>query len=291
MKFLALSVLCLASLQAQTAPPQTRTPVLPDLPDAASVASCEDGHVITMAEMRGVLLAVDNPQASANVREFLNQWCMMRKLARLARDEKLDQESPTREQLLWSQNYVLAQAEISHVANPIVPGEEEKAYYDEHKSQYQQVKTYAIYIAFSNAAASQTAGDGKKILSEPEAKAKAEALLEQIRKGADFRKLAKANSDDETSRDKDGFFNDLKPTDPMPDSIRTAIFSLKKGETTDVIPQPNGFYIFRAEDVTYKPFEEVRDQVDRALKHERADQWMRTIQAETKAAILTDKIK
>lgn len=244
-----------------------------------------------MAEMRGVLVAVNNPQASTNIPEFLNQWCMMRKLAGLARDEKLDKESPTREQLLWSENYVLAQAEITHVANPIVPGDEEQAYYEGHKSQYEQVKTYAIYIAFSNAAASQTGSDGKKILSESEAKAKAEGLLEQIRKGADFKKLAKTNSDDEMSRDKDGFFNDLKPTDPMPDSIRTAIFSLKKGETTEVIPQPNGFYIFHAEDIAFKPYEEVRDQVDRALKQERADKWMRNIQAETKATILTDKIK
>jgi peptidyl-prolyl cis-trans isomerase C len=291
MKFLALFFLCLSGLAAQTAPPQSHAPALPDLPDTASVASCPDGHVITMAEMRGVLAAVDNPQASANVREFLNQWCMMRKLAGLARDEKLDQESPTREQLLWSENYVLAQAEITHMANPTVPGDEEMAYYYEHKSQYEQVKTYAIYIAFSNAAASQTGSDGKRILSEAEAKAKAEALLEQIRKGADFKKLAKEDSDDEMSRDKDGFFNDLKPTDPMPDSIRTAIFGLKKGETTDVIPQPNGFYIFRAEDITYKPYEEVRDQVDRALKQQRADKWMRSVQAETKATILTDKIK
>lgn len=244
-----------------------------------------------MAEMRGLIIAIDNPQSSANLHGFLDQWCMTRKLAHLAQDEKLDQESPTREQLLWTQNFVLAQAELNHIANPIVPGDEEMAYYDQHKSQYEQVKTYAIYVAFSNAAASQTGSDGKKILSEAEAKAKITSLLQQIRKGADFKKLAKENSDDEQSQKKDGFFGNLKPTDAMPDSIRNAIFSLKAGETTDVIAQPNGFYIFRAEEVTYKPYSEVRDQVDRALKQERADKWMRTTQAETKATILTDKIK
>jgi parvulin-like peptidyl-prolyl isomerase len=244
-----------------------------------------------MAELRGILLAIDNPQASANLREFLNQWCMTRHLARLAQDEKLDQESPTREQLIWSQNFVLAQAELNHIANPVVTGDEEMAYYDQHKSQYEQVETYAIYIAFSNAAASQTGSDGKKILSEDQAKAKITSLLEQIRKGADFKKLAKENSDDEQSQKKDGFFGDLKPTDAMPDSIRNSIFSLKPGEITDVIAQPNGFYIFRAEEITFKPYAEVRDQVDRALKQERADKWMRTTQAETKATILTDKIK
>ncbi len=68
--------------------------------------------------------------------------------------------------------------------------DEEDRYYEAHKSDYKQVKTYAIYIAFSNAAASQTGSDGKKILSEADAKAKASTLLEQIRKGADFKKLA-----------------------------------------------------------------------------------------------------
>lgn len=291
MKFLASFVLCLSGLYAQTAPPPAPAPAIPDLPDSASVASCDDGHVITMGEMRGVLMAVNNPQATANLKGFLNQWCMMRKLARMAQEGKLDKESPTKEELLWSQNYVLAQAEMNHEANPIVPMEDEKGYYDAHKAQYEQVKTDAIYIAFSNAAASQVSTDGKKILSEADAKAKAAALLDEVRKGADFKKLAKENSDDDASREKDGFFGDLKPTDPMPDTLRAAIFKLKQGETTDVLAQPNGFYLFKAEEITYKPFEQVRDEVDRALKQERFDAWMRGIQEQSKAAILTDKIK
>lgn len=291
MKIVASFVLCLAGLYAQTPPSQANPPALPDLPDKAAVASCDDGHVITMAEMRGLLVAVNNPQAAANPKEFLNQWCMMRKLARLAQEDKLDQESPTKEELIWSESYVLAQAEMNNQANPIIPTEDEKKYYEEHKSEYEQVKTYAIYIAFSNAAASQVGSDGKKILSEAEAKAKATALLEQIRKGADFKKLARENSDDDTSRAKDGFFSDLKPTDPMPDAIRSAVFKLKPGETTDVIAQPNGFYLFRADSISYKPYEEVRDQVNHELKQDRVNQWMRTIQAQSKATILTDKVK
>jgi peptidyl-prolyl cis-trans isomerase C len=289
MKFFALSALCLAALYAQTAPGPAKPPALPDLPDGTPVASFDDGSIMTMGELRGILIAVNNPQAAANIQGFLDQLAMYRKMAHLAEEEKLDKESPVKEELLFARINVLAQAEISHQANPVVAIDDVKKYYEAHKADYQQVKAYVIYIAFSNSAAAQGGSDGKKILSEAEAKAKATLLLDQIRKGADFKKLAKENSDDETSRAKDGFFGDLKPTDPMPDSIRAAIFKLKPGQTTDVIGQPNGFYLFRAEEVTFKPFAEVHDQADRAYKDELLKKWMDQMQT-TKATILNPKL-
>jgi parvulin-like peptidyl-prolyl isomerase len=289
MKFIALSVLCLAALCAQTAP---TAPALPDLPDGTPVASCDDGKIITMGELHGLLVAANNPEGAANVSGFLDQWCMVRKLSRLAEEDKLDKDSPVKEEVLYATTFVKAQAEISHQANPIVMNDEEDRYYEAHKSDYKEVKTYDIYIAFSNAAASQTGSDGKKILSEADAKAKASALLEQIRKGADFKKLAKENSDDETSRAKDGFFAELKATDSgVPEAIRAAILKLNTGETSDVIPQPNGFYLFRADEVKFKPFTDVRDQVDRAYKNDRLKQWMDQIKSNSKATILNPKLK
>jgi parvulin-like peptidyl-prolyl isomerase len=290
MRFLALTVLCLATLYAQTAPPQSKGAALPDLPDSTPVASFDDGYIMTMGELRGILTAVGNPQAAADIQAFLDQWGMFRKMAHLALEDKLDKESPVKEELLYANTSVLAQAEITHHGNPILGGDEVDRYYDAHKANYQQVKTYAIYIAFSNSAAGQVGSDGKKMLSEAEAKAKAEALLAQIRKGADFKKLARENSDEEISRAKDGFFGDLKPTDSsIPDSIRAALFKLKQRETTDVIGQPNGFYLFRAEEVTFRPLKEVRDQVDRAYKDEQLKMWMEGM-SKTKATILNPKL-
>jgi parvulin-like peptidyl-prolyl isomerase len=289
MKFIALSALCLAALCAQTAPPPA---ALPDLPDGTPVASCPDGYIVTMGELRGLLIAVGNTQAASNIHGFLDQWCMIRKMAQLADEEKLDKESPVREEVLYALKFTLAQAEINRQANPVVGNDDEDRYYESHKSDYKEVKAYTIYIAFSNAAASQTGTDGKKILSEADAKAKASALLEQIRKGADFKKLARENSDDETSRAKDGFFGDLRPTNPgVPDAIRAALFKLNSGETTDVIPQPNGFYLFRAEEAKVTPYSEVRDQVDRAYKDERFKKWMDQMHSEVKATVLNPKLK
>jgi peptidyl-prolyl cis-trans isomerase C len=292
MKVFALSVLCLGCALAQTAAPQAppKAAALPDLPADTKIAAFDDGTVMTMGELRGILSNLDVQQrqgAVANIQGFLDEWALLHKVAQLALTDKLDQESPIKEQLLYARTLVLYQAEVQHQGNPTrIDGDEVDQYYAGHKEKYQQVKTDAIYIAFSNSAASQTGSDGKKILSEAEAKAKIAGLLEQIRKGADFKKLAKENSDDETSRAKDGYFATLSPADNIPDAIRTAVFALKTGETTDVIGQPNGFYLFRAEEIAFKPLSEVRDQIYQTLKTERLEKWMAKMHNETKAKIL-----
>jgi peptidyl-prolyl cis-trans isomerase C len=294
MKVFALFVLCLGCALAQTAAPQAppKAAALPDIPDKTPVVAFDDGTVMTMGELRGMLTNLDAQQrqgAVADLHAFLDQWAMFLKIAQMALTDKLDQGSPVKEQLLFARTNVLAQAEIQRQSNPTrIEGEEIDKYYAMHKDKYRQVKTYTIYISFSNSAASQTGSDGKKILSEADAKAKITGLLEQIRKGADFKKLAKANSDDDLSRAKDGYLATLSPGDSsgIPDAIRTAVFALKAGETTDVIWQANGFYIFRAEEINFKPLPEVRDQIYDAIKAERFQQWMTGLRNDTKAKIL-----
>jgi peptidyl-prolyl cis-trans isomerase C len=298
MKVFALSVLCLGCALAQTAAPQApptsqappKAAALPDIPEKTPVVAFDDGTVLTMGEVRGLLTTLDSQQrqsAVANMHAFLDQWALFHKIAQMALTDKLDQESPVKEQLLYFRTNVLAQAEIQRQSNPNgVDGIEIDQYYAAHKDKYRRVKTDAINIAFSNSAASQTGSDGKKILSEAEAKAKITGLLEQIRKGADFRTLAKENSDGETSRAKDGYFATLSPTDNIPDAIRTAVFALKAGETTGVIWQANGFYIFRAAEIDFKPLSEVRDQIFDAIKAERFQKWMSSVANDTKAKIL-----
>jgi peptidyl-prolyl cis-trans isomerase C len=303
MKVFALSALCLGCAWAQTAvpppmlqaPPGTAKPAsLPDLPDKTEVAAFDDGAVLTMGELRGLLSNLETQarqQAVSNLPEFLNQWALFHKLANIALTDKLDQDSPVKEQLLFARTNVLAQAEIQRQSNPArIEGDEIERYYAQHKDKYKQVKVDAIYISFSNAAKSQSGSDGKKILSEAEAKTKITGLLAQIRKGADFKKLAMENSDDEISRAKDGVFGTLTIADNIPDAIRAAVFALKTGETTDVIWQANGFYLFRAEDVSVKPLSEVRDEVYTTIKADHFQKWIEGVRSQTKAKILNPAI-
>ncbi len=289
--FCLLAFASVSAMYAQSAPAAVGPPpAMPDLPDDSVVAIFGDGTKFTMGDFKKVYAALPpiNQQMALRDRElWLHQWELLRKLTKMAEDAKLDQESPYKENLAYSRMNVLATAQINAAMNRIViePGEIVK-YYDSNKVKYTVVRVKAIYIAFSDDAAASGTSKGKKPLTEAEAKAKATKLLDAIKGGADFVKLVKENSDDETSRQKDGEFATLHSTDNIPDAFRKAVFALKKGEITEPLKQPNGFYLLRAEEVMVRPLSEVRDEVYSELKNIRSDEWLRGIDHEAKVQIV-----
>jgi peptidyl-prolyl cis-trans isomerase C len=288
MKFLCSFVFA-GALMAQTAPAPTPPPPppanLPDLPDDSVVATFSDGTKVTMAEVRGFYSILSPQQQQAVLRDlnaFLHQWGVMRRLAQIGVEKKLNERSPYKEAIEQQRMNVLSQAAINDTLNTVVvdPADISK-YYDSNQAKYTQVKVKSIYIAYS-----ETPGTGpKKKLTEPEAKAKATKLLAAIRGGADFVKLVKENSEDETSREKNGDFATLRFSDNIPDAFREAIFKLKQGETTEPLKQPNGYYLFRAEEITVKPLSDVRDEIYNDLKNQKWGEWMAKINSENQVTL------
>jgi peptidyl-prolyl cis-trans isomerase D len=81
-----------------------------------------------------------------------------------------------------------------------------------------------------------------------EARAKAEQVLAQLNKGADFTKLAAQNSDDPGTRDRGGdlgFFERGQMIKPFED----AAFSLKPGQLSAVVATRYGFHIIKVDEV------------------------------------------
>jgi parvulin-like peptidyl-prolyl isomerase len=225
--------------------------------------------------------------ALRNREQWLHQWELFRKLTKMAEEAKLDEESPYKETLTYQRMSVLATAQINATMNKVVVEPDEIVkYYDSNKLKYTQVRVKAIYIAFSDEAASSSATKGKKTLTEAEAKAKAAKLLAAIKGGADFGKLVKDNSDDETSRQKDGDFATLRSSDNIPDAFRAAVFALQKGEVSEPLKQPNGFYLLRAEEITVRPLSEVRDDIYTELKNTHSDEWLRGMDRDAKVQIV-----
>src|ERR1035438_5521394 len=287
--FCLLAFASLGALFAQTAP--APPPALPNLPDEREVAVFGDGTKLTMGEFKRIYEALppaNQQMALRNRAQWLHQWELLRKLTKMAEDAKLDEQSPYKENLAYARMNVLATAEIGAAINLIVvePAEIVK-YYDSNKRKYTHVRVKAIYIAFSDDAASDSKGKGKRPLTEAEAKAKAGKLLAAIKGGADFVKLVKENSDDETSREKDGDFATLHASDNIPDAFRAAVFALKQGDVSEPLKQPNGFYLLRAEEVTVRPLSEVRDEIYTELKNIRSDEWLRGMDREAQVRILS----
>jgi len=255
-------------------PAAERPQILPEIPDATVIATFDDGVQFTMGEFRK-FYAILPPQNQQNAlrdrRTFLQHWAFMRKLSLMADQQKLDQESPSKEALAYNHMVVMSQAKLNDALNAIVVNPKDIVlHYELGKENYKQVRVKTIYFAFSSA--QETAG--KKPLTEDAAKAKAQKVLAGLRTGGDFLKAVKEHSDDEMSRTKDGDFATLRPSDNIPDVIKSAVFALKDGEITEPVRQPNGFYLFRAEEVSYRPLSQVREEISGTLKQQQYRDWL-----------------
>jgi peptidyl-prolyl cis-trans isomerase C len=252
-------------------------PAAGENPTPETVVATIEGKKMTYGELEHFMQGLP-PQtrqaAMRNRKQFIQQFALMERLSELAEKSKLDERSPYKEAIAFNRMNILMQAQINETYNAFpVLREEEQKFYDENKSKYEQVTLKVIYIPFSSHAAG-AAVEGQKHLTEEEAKNKAAELVKEIKGGADFVKLVKENSEDATSKAKDGDFGTLSRSDNLPESIRSVVFSLKVGEVSEPARQPNGFYIFRAEAVSSKPYAAVREQIFNELKNAKLKAWM-----------------
>jgi peptidyl-prolyl cis-trans isomerase C len=278
----SLFFLFAAAVWAQSAAPQAVSPASPAsapaaLPQDTVVATFGDGRNLTVGELDSFLAAMPPNMAQAARRDrraFVQQFALMHRLSEMAERAKLDQQSPTREALAFNRMYLLMNAQLHEVLTTInVPPAEVQSFYNARKDRYTQVKVKAIYIRFS--ADQPAAGTPEpKHLTEADAQAKTLKLRAAIAGGADFVKLVKENSEDPVSAAKDGDFGTLRSTDNLPDAIRGAVFALKQGEVSEPVKQPNGFYLFRAQEVAVQPLAEVQEEVVNELKQAHFKTWM-----------------
>ncbi|MDR1888455.1 MAG: SurA N-terminal domain-containing protein [Zoogloeaceae bacterium] len=146
------------------------------------------------------------------------------------------------------------------------PDDELKAWYEGHRDQFaikpEERRASHILLLTENA-------DKAKV------KADAEALLAEVRKEPGrFAELAKTRSQDPGSAAQGGdlgFFRHQDMVKPFAD----ATFALKVGEVSAVVESSFGFHIIRLDEIRpgqYKPFAEVRKEVEAELQRQNAAQ-------------------
>lgn len=251
---LALAAALSAStlLMGQTAPPA----VDPER-ENSTVVAVVDGQPLTLGEVRAFLNAMP-PQsrttALQNPEEFLRQYALMGKLTQVAETNRLSEETPYKEQLEYHRRMVLSTAGINLVSQQVsVTDAETRSYYEAHKNDFTEVRVKVIYLPFLNTTPS--AGETRTSLTESEALALAQKLVGDLRGGADFVEMVKQHSKDEASKAKDGDFATLKMTDSIPQAVKDVVFTLETGGISDPVRQPNGYYIFRAEEKKLPEYE------------------------------------
>lgn len=137
---------------------------------------------------------------------------------------------------LISVNYVELNADDINVES--VTEDDVKAYYEQNKAQYVEPEKRRIsHILIDNSE------------DDDAAKAKAQALHEQLEQGADFAQLAESSSDDEVSAEVGGDLEWIE-RDVMDPEFEDAAFALeKKGDISDVVASEFGYHIIKLTDI------------------------------------------
>src|SRR6202011_4757785 len=148
-----------------------------------------------------------------------------------------------------------------------------EAYYDQHRDQYrvdQQAKVSHILIKTPLPAAEGKV-DEKGVAA---AQQRAQDLLKQLKAGAKFEDLARKYSEDPGSAKEGGSLGWIGKGRTVPE-FEKAAFSLPKGQISDLVKSSYGFHIIRVDDrqdAHMKTLEEVKDQIEPVLKHQKAQQ-------------------
>ncbi len=106
-----------------------------------------------------------------------------------------------------------------------------------------------------------------------EVQARAEALVEEARDGADFAALAQEHSDDEGTKPLGGDLGLVAPGQMVPE-FENAAFALEQDEISDPVSSMFGLHIIKATEKsggTSQPLVDVRDDIIDLLKQESAD--------------------
>jgi peptidyl-prolyl cis-trans isomerase D len=157
--------------------------------------------------------------------------------------------------------YVLVDVEQLRARAAVLPTEVEKYYRDNEPQWATPAQVRASHILLET--------EGK---DEAAVRARAEALLKQIKAGADFAALANKESEDEVSNTKGGDL-DFFGRGRMVKEFEDVAFSLPVGQVSDVVKSSFGFHIIKVTDKkpeSRKSLDEVRQQITDQLAYERA---------------------
>lgn len=232
---------------------EARTQALEQMIDEKLLVGVAQGLGMTVEESK-VQNALDDIRKRGNLTE--------EQLAEMLKQEGRTMEEykeRIRHQILISQIINL------EVRSRIKISEKEIAdYYDAHRKDFwAPSKVHARHILFIL----DEGLEEEQVLKKQQ---KAAEALAKIRDGAEFVEIARQYSEDVTART-GGDLGILEKGKMVPE-FEEAVFSLKKGEVSDIVRSPYGLHIIQVEEVIPGapiPFDEVSGQIEETLKQER----------------------
>jgi peptidyl-prolyl cis-trans isomerase C len=206
----------------------------------------------------------DSPELRSRVREELINREI---LAQEAQRRGLDKQAEVTTRMDVARQEILVSAYLNDYlkANPVTE--------DAMKKEFERVKTQLPAREYK----------AHHILVEKEDEAK--GLIAQIKKGANFEKLASANSKDQGSKGKGGEL-DWSPAERYVKPFGDALGKLKKGQVTDAPVQSQfGWHVIRLDDerATKVPgYDEVKPQLQQMMQNQAIQKAVADLRAKAK---------
>jgi peptidyl-prolyl cis-trans isomerase C len=201
-------------------------------------------------------------QVAAQKGQFPNEEAYKKALQQTGLTEAMLRQQ-AREQIA-AQKYVQTKV----VPNVNVTEHATKDFYEQNKDKIHSPERMHLRHILIRVAQQATPADKEK------AKAKAEDLLKQIQGGADFAKLAQANSDDPNSKANGGDLGWVSPGQTPP-TFEKAAMALKANQVSPVVESPFGYQIIQLlerQPSAAVPYEQVKDRIGMMLKQKQAQE-------------------
>ncbi|QQS54589.1 MAG: peptidylprolyl isomerase [Candidatus Competibacteraceae bacterium] len=219
---------------------------------------------ITVVDYQKALLGLPPKQRAGiehdltTLQEFLLELYIEKRLVREAERLKMPDQPDIQARLQMVQRKVLVNAVVDQFkAGLKQPDFTELAqeYYQTHHKEFtrpEQLEVAHILINAPLCDCEDPNGEKRK---------RAEALLTELRGGADFGELARKNSDDKTSARQGGILPKLLTRGSLVKPFEDAAFALQPGELSGVVETQYGYHIIKLisrQPETVPPFEQVK---------------------------------
>lgn len=231
----------------------------------------------------------ENPQQKV---VLLKRMLEVRIISDIAKREGFDKRPDVKEQLEYTVNDQITRDYLSKgvAANIVVSDDDIEQYYIANKDKFStsdSVRARHILIGVSSGASDE---------EKKKTKDKVRNILERIKRGEDFAKIAAEVSEDPGSKERGGdlgYFARGRMVRPFED----AAFALKPGQISDVVETQFGYHIIKVEDYkegTSKKLDEVKDSIREQLKAQFAQskgkEFIQKAMADAGAEIYSDKV-
>jgi len=210
--------------------------------------------------------------------QFIDQLVRVLTLAQEGKRRKLDLTDRFRNQLTYSAAGILSNHTDEDIKKNIkIDDDMLQKYLVAHPLDYMQLRARHILIRMQGS--SIAVMPGQKELTEAEALAKAQEIRKKIVEGADFAELASSESSDISTSGKGGDLGFFK-RGQMPPSIEEAAFALKVGEVSQPVKTSLGYALIKLEEQKpVKPFEDLKPEMERNLRNEKAREYVESLKA------------